>query len=80
MGSPHRWLGQCPKLKVRKMPQFETHGLQYVADTSEVLWMEFEATFKSAWKDREKQQSTYKQLIKLSMKGLDIDLYMATFD
>ena len=42
--------------------------------------MEFEATFKSAWKDREKQQSTYKQLIKLSMKGLDIDLYMATFD
>ena len=51
----------------------------YVTDTSEVLWTEFERVFNSAWKDREKKQSAYEQLIKLSMKDLDIDSY-AKFD
>ena|ERR1700761_943256 len=52
----------------------------YVADSSEDLWTEFEVAFKSAWKDREKAQSTYEQLMRLVMKDLDIDSYMATFE
>ena len=52
----------------------------YVPDTSETLWLEFEATFKSAWKDSEKTQSAYKQLMKLTMKDLDVDSYIATFE
>ena len=52
----------------------------YVPDTSEVLWLEFEAAFKSAWKDSEKTQSAYEQLMKLTMKDLDMDSYIATFE
>ena len=52
----------------------------YVPDTSEILWLEFEATFKSAWKDSERTQSVYEQLMKLTMKDLDVDSYIATFE
>ena len=51
-----------------------------MGDTDEVLWREFEAVFKAAWKDGAKTQSTYKQLIKLSMKDLEINAYIATFE
>ena len=46
----------------------------------DVLWTDFETTFKSAWKDSEKKQSAYEQLMKLTMKDLDINSYAATFD
>jgi hypothetical protein len=52
----------------------------YVAETDEVLWQEFEIAFKSAWGDTAKTQSAYDQLMKLSMKDLDVDTYNATFD
>ena len=52
----------------------------YVPDTSETLWLEFEAVFKSAWKDSEKTQSACEQLMKLTMKDLDVDSYIATFE
>ena len=52
----------------------------YVPDTSEVLWLEFKTAFKSAWKDSERTQSAYEQLMKLTMKDLDVDSYIATFE
>ena len=52
----------------------------YVPNNSETLWLEFEAAFKSAWKDSKKTQSTYEQLMKLTMKDLNIDSYIATFE
>ena len=52
----------------------------FVPDMDDVLWTDFETTFKSAWKDSEKKQSAYEQLMKLTMKDLDINSYMATFD
>ena len=54
--------------------------VDYVPDTSETLWLKFEVAFKSAWKDSEKTQSAYEQLMKLTMKDLDVDSYIATFE
>lgn len=51
----------------------------YVPDNSETLWLEFEVAFKSAWKDSEKTQSAYEQVMKLTMKDLNVDSYIATF-
>ena len=51
----------------------------HVADSDEALWTKFKAVFKSAWKDGAKVQSTYEQLMKLTMKELNIDGYIATF-
>jgi hypothetical protein len=45
----------------------------------EVLWIEFEAQFKSAWQDTAKTQSAYEKLIKLMMQGYDVDTYNAMF-
>ena len=52
----------------------------FVPNTDDVLWTDFETAFKSAWKDGKKKQSAYKQLMKLTMKELDINLYAATFN
>jgi len=51
-----------------------------VAETDEVLWSEFEANFKAAWRDTAKTQNAYDQLLKLTMQGNDIDTYTATFE
>jgi hypothetical protein len=50
-----------------------------VRESDEILWREFETTFKAAWTDTAKVQSMYSQLMKLQMKDLDIDTYNATF-
>ena len=50
----------------------------YISDSSETLWNEFEATFKSAWKNGEKVQSAYKTVDEV-VHDLNINLYMATF-
>jgi hypothetical protein len=52
----------------------------HVATTDEVLWTEFESDFKSAWKDMARSASAYDQLMKLTMKDLDVDMYTATFE
>src|ERR1700761_5066168 len=52
----------------------------YIADTTEQLWTDFEAAFKAAWKDSERTQSAYEQLMKLTMKEYNIDSYTATFE
>lgn len=51
----------------------------HVQETDPVLWAEFEAAFKDAWKDTSKKQNTHEQLRKLTMKGWDIDTYITTF-
>jgi hypothetical protein len=50
-----------------------------VRESDEILWREFEASFKAAWTDTTKVQSAYSQLMKLQMKDLDIDTYNTTF-
>jgi hypothetical protein len=51
-----------------------------VPESDEVLWTEFETAFKSAWQDTAKTQDAFDRLMKLTMKGLEIDTYNATFD
>ena len=54
--------------------------VDYVPDTTEQLWTDFETAFKTAWKDSERTQSVYEQLMKLTMKEYDVDSYTATFE
>jgi hypothetical protein len=58
----------------------DTTTPHHVTETDEVLWNEFEAVFKSAWGNTAKTQSMYDQLMKLTMKDLDVDTYNATFN
>jgi hypothetical protein len=51
----------------------------HLADTNETLWNEFEAAFLDAWKDSARVTMAEDQLNKLTMKGLDVDVYIATF-
>jgi hypothetical protein len=51
----------------------------HLADTDETLWNEFEAAFLDAWKDSARVTTAEDQLNKLTMKGLDVDIYIATF-
>jgi hypothetical protein len=51
----------------------------HLADTDETLWNEFEAAFLDAWKDSARVTTAEDQLNKLTMKGLDVDVYIATF-
>jgi hypothetical protein len=51
-----------------------------VGEDDEVLWDEFEAHFKLAWKDTAKTQNTYNKLMRLTMQNYDIDTYNATFE
>ena len=68
--------GQAQKLE----NCIDTSQANHVGDGDEILWQEFEAAFKSAWKDGAKTQSAYDQLKKLVMKDLDVDAYIATFN
>jgi hypothetical protein len=52
---------------------------RYLADTDEALWNEFETAFLDAWKDSARVTTAEDQLNKLTMKGLDVDVYIATF-
>jgi hypothetical protein len=51
----------------------------HLADTDETLWNEFEAAFLDAWKDSARVTMAEDRLNKLTMKGLDVDVYIATF-
>jgi hypothetical protein len=52
---------------------------RHLADTDEALWNEFETAFLDAWKDSARVTTAEDQLNKLTMKGLDVDIYIATF-
>jgi hypothetical protein len=51
----------------------------HLADTDEALWNKFETAFLDAWKDSACVTTAEDQLNKLTMKGLDVDVYIATF-
>ena len=52
----------------------------HVADTDKALWTKFETAFKDAWRDGTKNTDAYDQLMKLKMKDLDVDTYIAMFE
>jgi hypothetical protein len=51
----------------------------HLANTDKALWNEFEAAFLDTWKDSARVTTVEDQMNKLTMKGLDIDVYIATF-
>jgi hypothetical protein len=51
----------------------------HLADTDETLWNEFEGAFLDAWKDSARVTTAEDQLNKLTMKGLDVDIYITAF-
>jgi hypothetical protein len=55
-------------------------NMGYLAESDETLWNNFERSFKSTWQDNGRKQTTYDQLMKLTMRDLDIDTYTATFE
>jgi hypothetical protein len=70
------WVNACDIELERRTDSTKTGS---VREDNEVLWNEFEISFKAAWTDTAKTQSAYSQLMKLQMKDLDIDTYNATF-
>ena len=71
------WVDQQEKKLER---QIDTSQTNWVLETNEVLWAEFEAAFLAAWTDTSKKQNAYDQLMRLTMNGWDVDTYIATFD
>ena len=60
--------------------QVDTSKTGHLAHLDEALWDEFVLNFKTAWKDTAKTQNAYDQLMKLTMKGWNIDTYNVTFN
>ena len=52
----------------------------HYADTDEWLWTEFEMAFQATYQDTTRAQDAYTTLMQLEMKGMDIDMYITTFD
>jgi hypothetical protein len=70
------WVDMQSKwLEKRTNPAIAGH----LANTNEALWNEFEAAFLDAWKDSAHVTTAEDQLNKLTMKGLNIDVYIASF-
>jgi hypothetical protein len=70
------WVDMQSKwLEKRTNPAIAGH----LANTDEALWNEFEAAFLDAWKDSAHVTTAEDQLNKLTMKGLNIDVYIASF-
>ena len=57
-----------------------TSTTNWVTETNEILWTEFETAFLAAWTDTSKKQNAFDQLMRLTMSGWDVDTYIATFD
>ena len=60
--------------------QTDTTKQNYVQETDETLWNDFETAFLNVWTDTSKKQNAYDQLMCLTMNGWDIDTYIATFN
>ena len=60
--------------------QINPSKTNWVRKSDEVLWQEFDTAFHNAWTDTSKKQNAYDQLMRLTMTGWDIDMYIATFD
>ena len=71
------WIDQQEK---KLADRTDTTKRNHVQESDEVLWSEFETAFLAAWTDTSKKQNAYDQLMRLTMNGWDIDMYIATFD
>ena len=71
------WVDQQEKRLARRI---DTSTTNWVAETNEILWTEFETAFLAAWTDTSKKQNAFDQLMRLTMSGWDVDTYIATFD
>ena len=71
------WVDQQEKKLAR---QIDTSMTNWVVETNEILWTEFETAFLAAWTDTSKKQNAFDQLMRLTMSGWDVDTYIATFD
>ena len=71
------WVDQQEK---KLESRVDTSKTNWVLETNEILWTEFEAAFLAAWTDISKKQNAYNQLMRLTMNGWDVDTYIATFD
>jgi ABC-type uncharacterized transport system involved in gliding motility auxiliary subunit len=60
--------------------QVDTTHVPHIATTDEVLWTMFKSNFKLARKDTAQLASSYDQLMKLTMKDLDVDTHTAIFE
>jgi hypothetical protein len=54
-------------------------GTRQIAKTDDVLWQEFKNAFTTAYTDSTIQQTAYRKLQELRMKGQDLDSFIATF-
>ena len=71
------WVDQQEKKLAKRI---DTSTTNWVAETNEILWTEFETAFLAAWTDTSKKQNAFDQLMRLTMSGWDVDTYIATFD
>ena len=60
------WVDQQEKKLERRI---DTSTTNWVLETNEILWTEFEAAFLAAWTDTSKKQNAYDQLMRLTMNG-----------
>ena len=71
------WVDQQEKKLAKRI---DTSTTNWVVETNEILWTEFETAFLAAWTDTSKKQNAFDQLMRLTMSGWDVDTYIATFD
>ena len=71
------WVDQQEKKLAKRI---DTSTTNWVTETNEILWTEFETAFLAAWTDTSKKQTAFDQLMRLTMNGWDVDTYIATFD
>ena len=71
------WVDQQEKKLTKRI---DTSTTNWVLETNEILWTEFETAFLAAWTDTSKKQTAFDQLMRLTMNGWDVDTYIATFD
>ena len=71
------WVDQQEKKLAKRI---NTSTTNWVTETNEILWTEFETAFLAAWTDTSKKQNAFDQLMRLNMSGWDVDTYIATFD
>ena len=71
------WVDQQEKKLAKRI---NTSTTNWVTETNEILWTEFETAFLAAWTDTSKKQNAFDQLMRLTMSGWDVDTYIATFD
>ena len=71
------WVDQQEKKLANRIDPSKTN---WVLETNEILWNEFETNFLAAWTDTSKKQNAFDQLMHLTMNGWDVDTYITTFD